>query len=77
MKTILKELVREALQETDYITKAQLKDRVLDIAVKRKILTKEFVVAFGDIGWVCQDLRQKDEVIDCIKDGRNWFWYAI
>ena len=76
MKKTLKKIVREVIQDTDYITKAQIKDRVLDIAVDRKILTKEFVVAFGDIGWVFQDLRQKDEVIDCEKVGGNWFWYT-
>jgi len=77
MKKKLKEIVFDVIQDSDYITKAQIKNRVLDIAVKNKILTKEFVIAYGDIGWVFQDLRQKDQTIDCIKEGRNWFWYAI
>tara|TARA_B100001778_G_scaffold303408_1_gene280711 strand:+ start:552 stop:785 length:234 start_codon:yes stop_codon:yes gene_type:complete len=76
MKKVLKKIVFDVIESTDYITKAEIKDQVLDYAVKNKILTKEFVIAFGDIGWVFQDLRQIDESIDCVKDGRNWFWYA-
>ena len=77
MENKVKEIAFEVINEADYITKAQIKERVLDIAVQRKILTKEFVIAFGDIGWRLQDLRQKDGVADCFKEGRNWFWYAI
>jgi len=76
MRQVLKKIVRDVIESEDYITKSQIKDRVLDYAVENKILTKDFVIAFGDIGWVFQDLRQKDVVIDCIKDGRNWLWYA-
>ena len=45
-------------------------------AVKNGILTKDFFVAFGDIGWVFQTLRQKDELVEVEKIGNRHFWYA-
>ena len=76
MKDKLKEIVFDVIRNSNDITKKEIKNRVLDEAVSKNILTKEFVVAFGDIGWVFQDLRQKDEVIDVYQNGRDWFWYA-
>ena len=40
MKKVWKKIVFDVIESTDYITKAEIKDQVLDYAVKNKILTK-------------------------------------
>ena len=77
MRKKLKEIVFDVIQQSDYITKAEIKDKVLDIAVENKILTKEFVVAFGDIGWIFQELRQMDKIIEVEKVGNKYFWFVV
>ena len=76
MRSTLKEIVFDVIKNSNKITKTQIKNRVLDEAVRKNILTKEFVVAFGDIGWVFQDLRQNHQVIDCEKVAGQWYWYT-
>ena len=76
MRNELKNLVYQIIKNSDSITKKEIKNQVYDFAVKNGILTKDFCVAFGDIGWVFQTLRQKDELVEVEKIGNRHFWYA-
>jgi|TARA_R110002167_G_C12359001_1_gene622973 hypothetical protein len=80
MKTrdVIKHIVLQIIKNSNLPkTKTEIKNQVYDYAVKNDILTKEFVVEFGEIGWVFQNLRQKDELIESKKIDRRWVWYAI
>ena len=76
MRNELKNLVYQIIKNSNSITKIEIKNQVYDFAVKNGILTKDFFVAFGDIGWVFQTLRQKDELVEVEKIGNRHFWYA-
>ena len=77
MRNLLKNIVSQIIKNNNSITKDEIKNQVYDFAVENKILTKEFVIAFGDIGWVFQTLRQEDELIKVERVGRYYFWSVI
>ena len=77
MRNLLKNIVYQIIKNNNSITKDEIKNQVYDFAVENKILTKEFVIAFGDIGWVFQTLRQEDELIKVDRVGRHYFWSVI
>ena len=61
-RQFLKQIVIDVIETYGPITKKQIKNYTYDFAVKKGILTKEFVIAFGDIGWVFQNLKPSVQV---------------
>lgn len=77
MKNRLKNLVYNIIKNNNGLTKGEIKSKLYDLVIKNKnVPTKEFFIAYGDIGWVFQTLRQEDELVGYKKIGRNYFWYA-
>jgi len=71
-KKNLFDLVYEAIETLGTCTKAEIKDCVYELALERGLLTKEFVLQFGDCGWVAQNL--KPAVICNQVSSRKWIW---
>ena len=77
MKNRLKNLVYNIIKDNNGITKGEIKSKLYDLVINNKnVPTKEFFIAYGDIGWVFQTLRQEDDLVWHTKIGRNYFWYA-
>ena len=74
MKDYLKQIVYVITKNNGSITKDEIKDKVYDFAKSKNLLTREFVNAFGDIGWLMQDLRLDDELVKSERVGRYWYW---
>ena len=74
MKNTLKKIVNEIIKDNYKITKKEIKDKTYDYLYQNKMLSKEMIIAFGDIGWIFQTLRQEDKLIEVEKIGNEWFW---
>ena len=74
MKNTLKKIVNEIIKDKYKITKKEIKDKTYDYLYQNKMLSKEMIIAFGDIGWIFQTLRQEDKLIEVEKIGNEWFW---
>ena len=84
MNTAIKELLTEttyfAIKELGPCTKKDIKSKVLDIAEKNNYLTKDFVLAYEDIGWVLLQLRNYKNMkpaVVCYKNGDEYLWVAL
>lgn len=73
-KQRLKQIVLDILEMNGPLTKKQIKTHTYEYAVKNGILTKDFVIAYGDIGWVFQHLKPLVEVTKI--DGK-WLWERV
>ena len=67
-------IVKDVIDTYGPTTKKQIKNYTYDFAEKNGILTKEFVIAFGDIGWVFQNLKPSVQVN---KINGKWLWESV
>jgi hypothetical protein len=77
MDSLLKKMVYNVVKCSQPTTKKEVKSNVYDLALKTGLLTKDLVLAFGDIGWVLQNLRQVDNVLKVTKVGSKHFWETV
>ena len=77
MDSLLKKMVYNVVKCSQPTTKKEVKSNVYDLALKTGLLTKDLVLAFGDIGWVLQNLRQVDNVLKVTKVGNKHFWETV
>ena len=71
----LRHIVYE-LMKTDSsksFTKDDIKNKVYDFLKGENLLTREFVNAFGDIGWSLQLLKHNG-LVTSTKSGKHWYW---
>ena len=54
-------------------TKDDIKNKVYDFLKSENLLTREFVNAFGDIGWGMISLKQAG-LLTNEKIGKHWYW---
>ena len=77
-KYLLKNITFDIIKNYDKgITKSEIKTKLVDYAWNNNIMTREFVIAFAEIGWVLQDLRQKDKTIDVDRFANRWIWFPV
>tara|TARA_B100000424_G_scaffold193151_1_gene150659 strand:- start:4245 stop:4478 length:234 start_codon:yes stop_codon:yes gene_type:complete len=74
MRNTLKKIVYKIIKDNYKITKKEIKDKTYDYLYQNNMLSKELIIAFGDIGWIFQTLRQEDKLIEVEKLGNEWFW---
>ena len=74
MRNTLKKIVYKIIKDNYKITKKEIKDKTYDYLYQNNMLSKELIIAFGDIGWIFQTLRQEEKLIEVEKLGNEWFW---
>ena len=74
MRDLLGQITFDVIEKLGQATKTEIKRAVYRFAVKNNLLTEDFVVAYGDIGWVFQNLRQKEKTVKVKKIGKAWIW---
>ena len=74
MRDLLGQITFDVIEKLGQATKKEIKRAVYRFAVKNNLLTEDFVVAYGDIGWVFQNLRQKEKTVKVKKIGKAWIW---
>ena len=74
MRDLLGQITFDVIKKRGQATKTEIKRDVYRFAAKNNLLTEDFVVAFGDIGWVFQNLRQKMKTVKVTKVEKNWIW---
>jgi len=76
-KTILTFMSLEAIRELGSCSKRQIKEKVLEIAEKKKALSKDFVLEFGDIGWRFIDLKEEGLITNNGLKGTKCRWIPV
>jgi hypothetical protein len=76
-KTILTLMSLEAIRELGSCSKRQIKEKVLEIAEKKKALSKDFVLEFGDIGWRFIDLKEEGLITNNGLKGAKCRWIPV
>ena len=76
-KTILTLMSLEAIRELGSCSKRQIKEKVLQIAEKKKALSKDFVLEFGDIGWRFIDLKEEGLITNNGLKGTKCRWIPV
>ena len=79
IKELLTETTYFAIKELGPCTKTDIKSKVLDIAEKNNYLTRDFVLAYDDVGWVLLKLRNykgRNPAIICYKNRDEYLWAA-
>jgi len=76
-KTILTLMSLEAIRELGSCSKRQIKEKVLEIAEKKKALSKDFVLEFGDIGWRFIDLKEEGLITNNGLKGTKCRWIPV
>jgi len=71
----LKHIVYEIMKadSSKAFTKDDIKNKVYDYLKSENLLTREFVNAFGDIGWSLQALKHNG-LVTSTKSGKHWYW---
>ena len=79
IKELLTETIYFAIKELGPCNERDIKIKVLDIAEKNNYLTRDFVLAYENIGWVLLKLRNyrgRNPAIICYKNGDEYLWAA-